>query len=69
MIEGTDVEIEGGIGDEPPYETKAFLKLEGDFVVECEKYILKGDATHMVFELPSNMAHQLHEQLGKVLYG
>lgn len=69
MIEGAGFEVEGGYGDEPPYHTKAFLRLEGDFVEEFERYLADEDAGSIMLEMPRNEAEKLYKELGEVLYG
>lgn len=69
VIDAATIEVDGGYGDSPPYKTKAFLRLEGDFVDECERYVDDTNATHLSFEIPRSVAEELHKQLSEVLYG
>lgn len=69
MIDEVSFEVDGGYGEEPPYSTKAFLTIEGDFVREFEGYLKEEDATSVSLEITRDVAEKLHKQLTEVLYG
>jgi hypothetical protein len=69
LIDDVEFEIDGGYGEEPPYQVKAFLVLKGDMVEECEKYLADEDASDIWFEIGRNEAEKLLEQLAQALRG
>lgn len=69
MIEDVKFEIDGGYGEEPPYHVKAFLRLEGDFVEQCDAYLEDEEATGITFEISRSEAEKLQKQLTEALYG
>lgn len=70
MIDGAEVEVDGGYGEPGSADhVKAFLSLEGDMVDECEKYLNDLNSSRFTVEVPYNVAKELYDNLGEVLYG
>lgn len=69
MIERAYIEVDGGYGDSPPYQVKAFLVLEGDFVDGFDEYLRNETGNSVSLQISRKEAEELHKSLTEVLYG
>ena len=70
VIEDCTIELDGGYGDDG-HIVKAFLRLDGDFVRTCEKYLAdtEGKEPFIYLELPRGIADDLYKSLREVVGG
>ena len=69
LIDDAAFEVDGGYGDSPPYEVKAWITLIGDIGDECANYLEHEEADALVIEIGRTAAEKLHTQLTEALYG
>lgn len=68
MIEDASVDLDSIDSDHGPI-TVAYLRLEGDFVDEFEKYLNDEKATGVSLRIDRNTAEKLHHDLTEIIYG
>lgn len=69
MVDNAYLEVEGGLGDQPPYHSAAFLVLEGDFVDECERYVNDEASDRLSLRIDRSVAEKLYTSLSEILFG